>query len=414
MKTFSFRLPVLAVTVALGLAHAGRGQAVAPADLNNLVHQMAERVRHLGEDVTSDLGQTPAGKHLAQDTQELAQAVDEFHETLHDNRDPARSRQAYAGIETTWQHLRGQLAQASSPAVVRAAERVEQLDAQVRQALGVNAPPAGFYGGAQAPTGIADTQRLAHSLVDRANELAAAVQADMGRDPNGAALARDAAELARVSDAFHDAIDANQPVQVAAQAVGPVDAVADRVERFVTAGQVPPRVQTAWQAFASAEVLIHQNLGLRSPQPDVRVGLAPPPGGGASPVVGLSTQLVEQVTEFVQAFGQTAGNVPEGGAMLADAQRLQAAAADFRQDAAKGLPPNQLAYEFRDVDASWQRLARRVGRVARGGAGPNIQQVQRIGGTCEQVHRVLGMPGYPPVLGGPAFGPRRDRDDDDR
>ena len=64
------RAPLLALTMtaALGLARAGHGQAVAPADLNNLTHQMAEQVRHLGEDVASDLGQTPEGKHLAQDT----------------------------------------------------------------------------------------------------------------------------------------------------------------------------------------------------------------------------------------------------------------------------------------------------------------------------------------------------------
>ncbi len=411
MKNRFARL-LFVTTASLGLARAGHGQAVAPVDLNSLVHQMAERVRHLGEDITSDLGQTPEGKHLAQDTQELAQAVDGFHESLHATRDPAQTRQAYAGIESTWQHLRGQFARASTPAVIRAAERVEQLDAQIRQALGVNAPPAGFYAGGQAPTGIADTQRLAHALVDRANALAAAIQADMGQDPNGAGLARDAAELARVSDVFHDSIDANQPIQVAAQAFGPVDVIADRVERFVTANPAPPRVQTAWQAFASVEVLIHQNLGLASPQPNVQIVLAAPAGGGVSPVVGLTTELVVQVNEFVQTFGQTAGNVPEGGAMLADAQRLQAAAVNFQQDAARALPPNQLAYEFRDVDASWQRLTRRVNRLARGGSGPNIQQVQRIGGTCEQVHRVLGMPGYPPALNGPAFGPRRDRDDD--
>lgn len=412
MKNCTAYLFVFTTAAVLGLAQVGHAQAVAQADLNNLVHQMAERVRHLGEDIASDLSQPPEGKHLAQDTQELAQAVDEFHESLHNKRDPAQTRQAYAGIESTWQHLRGQFARASTPAVIRAADRVEQLDAQIRQALGVNAPPAGFYGGAQAPTGIADTQRLAHALVDRANALAAVIQAEMGRDPNGAALGRDAAELARVADAFHDAIDANQSVQAAAQAFGPVYAIADRVERFVTTNQVPARVQTAWQGFASVEVLIHQNLGLQSPQPNVQIGLAPPPGGGEAPIVGLSNQLVEQVNEFVQVFGQTAGNVPEGGPMLADAQRLRAAAAHFRQHVAKGPPPNQLAYEFRDVDASWQRLARRVNRVARGQAGPNIQQVGRIGGTCEQVHRVLGMPGYAPILGGPNFGPRRDRDDD--
>jgi hypothetical protein len=408
MKTHPACLSILGMVVALGLARVGDGQAIAPADLNNLVHQMAERVRHLGEDIASDLGQTPAGRHLLQDTQELAQAVDEFHETLHDNRDPAQTRQAFAGIETTWQHLRGQLARASSPAVNRAAGRVDQLDAQIQQALGLNAPPAGFYGGGQPPTGIADTQRLAHALAARAESLAAALQADMGRDPNGAALTRDAMELARSADAFHDSIDANQPVEVAARAFAPVDAIADRMERFITTNQVPPRVQNAWQAFASVEILVHQNLGLDSPQPQVQVGLAPPTGGGIPPIVGLSSQLVEQVNQFVQVFGPTAGNVPEGGLMLIDAQRLQAAASEFQRSAAGGLPPNQLAYGFRDVDALWQRLARRVNRVARGRMGPNIQQVQRVGETCEQIHRVLGMPGYPAMLGGPAgFAPDR-------
>jgi hypothetical protein len=408
MKTHPAFLPALAMVVALGLARTGHAQAVAPPDLNNLVHQMAERVRHLGEDISSDLGQTPAGRHLIQDTQELAQAVDEFHESLHNSRDPVQNRQTFASIESTWQHLRGQLARASSPAVNRAAARVDQLDDQIRQALGVNAPPTGFYGQGQAPTGIADTQRLAHALVARAESLASAIQADMGRDPNGAALARDAMELARLADGFHDSIDANQPVEVAARAFGPIDALADRIERFVTTGQVPPRVQAAWQAFASVEVLIHQNLGLDSPQPGVQVAIAPPPGGGPPPIVGLSSQLVDQVNDFVQVFGPSAGNVPEGGAMLVDAQRLQAAAAEFQQNAARGLPPNQLAYGFRDVDASWQRLARRVNRIARGRVGPNIQQIQRIGETCEQVHRVLGMPGYPPMLGGPTgFGPDR-------
>ena len=403
MKTRFASLLVITTGLSLGLARASHGQAVTPADLNNLVHQMAERVRHLGEDIASDLGQTPEGKHLLQDTQELAQAVDEYHESLHGNRDPAQSRQVFASIETTWQHLRGQIARNSTPAVLRAAEGVEQLDAQVRQALGLNAPPAGFYGGRQAPSGIAETQRLAHALVERANMLAGVIQADMGGGPNGPALARDATELARVADVFHDAIDANQPVEVAAQAFGPVDAIADRLEQFITTNQVPPRVQNAWQAFASVEVLIHRNLGLDSPQPRLQVPLAPLPGGGASPIVGLANQLAEQVNEFVQTFAQTAGNVPEGGAMLADAQRLQDATAGFQQNVARGLPPNQLAYGFRDVDAIWQRLARRVNRVARGRVGPNIQQVQRIGVSCEQVHRALAMPGYPPVLGGPVF-----------
>jgi len=57
-----------------------------------------------------------------------------------------------------------------------------------------------------------------------------------------------------------------------------------------------------------------------------------------------------------------------------------------------------MADEFQDVDACWQRLVRRVNRISRGRTGPNIQQVQKMGATCEQIHTVLGMPGYPPTL----------------
>lgn len=394
---------IWALGLTVALSHVGSGQAVVLPDVNNLAHQMAERVRHLGEDIASDLAQTPSGRHLIQDTQELAQAVDEFHETLHDNRDPARARQAFAGIDGTWQHLRAQLTRpgVSSPAVDRAAGHVDQLAEQIRQALGLNAPPPGFYGTGPAPSGIAETQRLAHALAARAEALAAAIQADLAGDPNGAALAQDAARLAQQADAFHDSIDANQPLGVVAQAFGPVDALADRLERFLTSNPVPPRVQAAWQAFASVEVLIHQNLGLPSPQPAIAISLTPPAGGGPSPIVGLADQLVEQTRAFIQVFGPTAAGVPEGGLFLADAQRLLDAAANFRQNAVQGLNPGQLAYEFRDVDACWQRLARRTNRLARGRTGPNIGQVARIGETCEQLHRALGMPGYPAAFGVP-------------
>ncbi len=419
MKTLLKYGFALGSILALGTAGDASGQAVAPGDVNNLAHQMAEQVRHLGEDIASDLGAAPQGRHLIQDTQELAQAVDQFHDTLHDRRDPIATRQAYAGIDGTWHHLRGQLSQpgATSPAVDRAARRVDALDAQIHQALGLNDPPPGFYGGAQAPTGIADTRRLAHALVDRAEALSSAIQATMGNDPNAAGPLADANLLARTADAFHDTIDANQPIQVAAQAFGPVDQVADRVERYVTANQVPPAVASAWQSFASVEVLIHQNLGLQSPQPAVQVSLVPTVPGGPSPLLGLADVLLAQSSEVAQIFSTSLGRVPEGGLMLIEAQRLQAASADFRGDVARGLAANQLAFEFRDVDACWQRLVRRVNRVARGQIGPNIAKVQDMGGTCEQIHRVLGMPGYPPTFGGPAFIRTRDilgRDFDER
>ncbi|MDB5350730.1 MAG: hypothetical protein JWN86_1977 [Planctomycetota bacterium] len=403
-KTFTFILG----TMVLGLAGASLAQVPPPVpggqiDLNGISHELAQRVRHLGEDIASDLGRTPNGRHLVEDTRELAQTVDEFHESLHNNPNSPRSRQTFLGIDATWQHLRSQLLRpgGSSPAVDRAARRVDELVAQLRQAMGLNAPPPGFYGNA-APTGLGEVRRLAHALEARADALTATLATRLARDPNGPAVLRDAQALTRAADAFHDSVDANPSVEAAARAFAPVDELGDRLERYITASQAPPDVQAAWQSFASVEILIHQALGLRSPQPRVAVSLAPVQSGGPPPIVGLANQLVDQTNAFLQVFGPTAGTVPQGGLILAEAQRLQAAAVDFQHDAARGLPPNQLAFEFRETDASWQRLARRVNRIAQGRIGPNITQVQKIGQTCEQIHRVLGMPGYAPIVVLPA------------
>ena len=377
------------------------GQAVAPPqgeDANALAHRMADAVRRLGEDVASDLGRTQAGAQLGQDAAELARAVDEFHETLHNQPDPQLARRAFGPIEGSWQNLRARLSQpgGATPAIVQAARRVEEIDDRLRNALGLNAPPPGFYDGNAPTTGIAETRRLAHALVSRAEDLAAVIRSELSGAPGGATLDNDARNLARAADTFHDALHAEDPIAVAAQAFGPVDILADRVERQVVGAQVSPRLANAWQAFASVEVLIHQNLGLGSAQPRVDVQVAPPQGGGPSPIAGLADQLSQQIDAFIAVWTPTAGAVPEGGAMLADAQRLQAEAADFRRDAAQGFDAGRLAYEFRDIDATAQRLSRRVARVARGRVGPNIAQVQKVGDTVGQIHQALGMPGYAP------------------
>ncbi len=398
------RLAFMAAGVAFLLARSVSGQGFAPQapggpDINNLAHRMAEQVQHLAEDIRSDLAQNPAGRHLLQDTQELAQAVEEFHATVHNNPDMYRARQTFSGIEGTWQHLRAQLSQpgVTTTAVDRAARQVELADAQLRQALNLNAPPPGYYGNAPVPTGLGETRRLAHAMVDRADQLAAAIRYDLATNPNGTALAQDADALARAADAFHDTIDDNQPIQVAAQAFGPVDVIADRLERYVTTSQVPPRVQSAWQGFASVEVLIHQNLGLTSAQPVVQYSLQPA-GGGPSPIIQLSDQLAGQAVVFVQTFAPFERQVHDGDDLLEDARRFQGAAARFRQNAAGGLDPGRLANEFRDVDAHWRRVARRVNRIAQNRPGPFVQQAEQIGQSCEQIHRVLGIPGYSPAF----------------
>jgi hypothetical protein len=387
----------------LALCQVVPAQVANPPGITTFAVQMGERVTRLSEDLGASAGATIKNEQLVGDTKELALTIDEFREALREKADMIKTRQAFAGVDGAWQNLRAQLTQpgVSSDAVKRDTGRIDELAGQIRLALGANEPPAGFYSANTAPTGLGETQRLAHALVMRADALAGILQSELGDDPVGAPAAQEAVRLHQAADKFYDSLDQGQPLSMAAQAFGQVDVSADRVENFITNNKVSLRVQNAWQAFASVEVLIHQNLGLRSRQPAVLISASPPAADAPSPILALAEQLAIQSNAFVQAFGQTARTVPEEKLLLNTAERLRVAAADFRDDAKKGLSPAQLAFEFRDVDASWQRLARRANRLARTQAGINTGEIAALGAICDQIHRALGMPGYPTVLVAP-------------
>jgi len=377
------------------------GPAAVPADLNPIARRMDERVRRLEEDVTTDLGNAPQSQRLIAEIRELEQSVGEFRDTLGNRADQFQARQAYAGIDATLHNLMADLARpdSTSPAVARSAQRVAESDTELHRALGMNDYPPGYYGGAQPLTGTAEAQRLAHALVDRAEMLASTVRADMV-GAGGGRVVQDAVNLAQQADIYHDSIDLNGQIDAAVQnGFSGVAGIADRLEEDFRRTPPTPRVQAAWQSYRSTEVLMRQAVGLQVDAQDLPgTVLAVPAQGGGSPVLPLADQLVQQSTEFVQVFSQTAGAVPEGRQFLADSQALVAAATGFRKDVGRNLNPGQLAYEFREVDAVWQRLARRTNRIARGRTGPNIQQVGKMGLTVSEIHRLLGIPGYAPVV----------------
>lgn len=372
----------------------------------SIARRMADEVRRLADDLAIDLEHHPARRHMIEDSQELAQSLDDFRRDQRRGQDAILTRQTYSGIQASWRHLRDQVdrSRESSQVIDRDMQRIDALDAEVSQALGLNAIPIEEY--APAPDGgqgVA-TRRLARSLVDRAEGLALAVQADSQRDPNARALAADADRLAREADAWHDSLAANRARGDAARSFAPVSATAARLESYVTARPVSRRVSDSWQAFQGVETLVLRDLGLPPHQearvvavPGVRVETRSRPVVVQSPLPGLADVLVEQVEAYVQVFAPTADGVPEGRKMLDDANRLLAASSAFREEVARGADPNALIVRFRDVDAPSQRLARRVNRIAQGRTGPNIRQVNVIAATCEQIHQALGMPAVAPV-----------------
>jgi hypothetical protein len=236
--------------------------------------------------------------------------------------------------------------------------------------------------------------QLANSLAASADAVLATVQANIASIPDGAALAQAVARLAQGARVFRDQVLSNQPLAVVAQSFTQMDADAGQLDQYFSANPATPQVQAVWQAFVAVEGQTGQALQPGGPAPVApAVNPYPPAGSGVSPVAGLADQLLGETSSFIAAFAPTAGRVPEGRFMLAEAQQLQAVASNFRQAADAGLAPDQLAPAFQNLFACWDQLGQRVNRVAQGRTGPNIAQVQKLGMICSQIGQALGLPG---------------------
>ena len=389
MNPRSVRRAALAAGLLLGLARSGPAQIPPPPNLPGLVQAMGEQVRRLGEEIRQHADQVPGGAHLLEDTGELRESLGEFRGQTAAGGDLFRARQAYSGVDGSWHHLRGMLARLGPtfPDIEQAAARVDAVDGQLHAALGLNPPPPAYYAAAPPAAGVVDVRRLAHALVDRSQELAAVIPVDLANSPDAGPLAQVAIDLAGAADRFHDTLDGGQPPAAVGVAYGPVIALIDRLAPALAAG--PPRVQQVWQRVAGVDAQIRQGLGLGAP------AIAAP---AAPPLQPLADQLLGQVDAFLRAFTPIVNDHPANPGILAEAQRLRAEAADFRRDVARGLDAGRLAYEYRDVDATWQRMWRRIERASRGRNGPVIELAREIGPTCAQIHQALGLPGYSPTF----------------
>jgi hypothetical protein len=369
---------------------------VDPAMVADLAHQLAEQLRRLSEDSSTSLQPSAEKDRLIHDTTELAQAADELQAQARDQKQASRLRQIYTGIDGSWHELSARLAQPgfATFSMTRAARSVDAIDDKLHELLGVNELPETYYNPTgPVPSGLAETRRLARTLDDRAHLLSVRIPNDLPPSPERDALAGRAQELGRATDDYYDTLPGVKNTDEAQNFFAPLATVADQFGADLRMVKLSPSVASAWQGFLAAYSQARQQLGL---PPAVMGEPAPPPGRSTLSILPLTDQLIRQVDTFLQSFAPTAGAVPEGAYFLDDAARLRYFANDFRKEVVAGLSAPELAYEFRDVDVTWQRLARRVQRVARGRNGPNIQLAMSIGDTCAAIHRVLALPGYPP------------------
>jgi hypothetical protein len=296
--------------------------------------------------------------------------------------------------------------------------RVDQAQAELRQALGYS---PGY--GQGPPSGQDEARRLADILAHRTGDLARVTRLEMLSAPGGNRLVRDTDDLNRAAGQYEQALSTpGLPAELAPAQFRPVADLIDRVGTSLSATPPTQGVLDAWRSVNQAAELIRQSDPTY--QPPVVVNTLPPyrpqsqpfpqaqplpqiqpfptvnhtvlrPVPAPAEVGALAGQLVEQTSEFLRVFGPNSSKVPERAGFLGDAERLLNAANRFQQDASVGMTVGDLAFRFRDVDASYRRLARRTDRVAKGRLGPNIAQVGVLGQICSQIANYLALPGYP-------------------
>jgi hypothetical protein len=242
-----------------------------------------------------------------------------------------------------------------------------------------------------------EIQRVARALVDRAEALLGAVRSDI-RGPVGSRMAEEVASLVQAADAFHDGINLDaRPDDLTRNGFAGVVAASDAVAADLAGNVVSDRVRLAWNSYRTTETLLRQSLKL--PVPRAELNASAIPVEGRTPVLELAERLVAQTDAFLSVFTPEARNVAEGGYFLVDARRLHAAGNAFRATIPRAIDVGQLAYAFQEVDAIWEVLARRTNRIAQGRTGSNVQRIEAIGQTVAEIHRLLGMPGVPTMVG---------------
>jgi hypothetical protein len=146
------------------------------------------------------------------------------------------------------------------------------------------------------------------------------------------------------------------------------------------------RRSAARPAFAPLD-RVETNPAVPQVDAPVQPGVATAPADARpASLAALADQLAAQAAAFEQVFGMTASVTPQGGAFLADAQRLRSDASVLRRAVTAG-DANVMALAFRNIDITWRRMAARVNMIAPGRTGPNIQQIGRMGETIAQMGR---------------------------
>lgn len=416
--------------------------AAVSTDPGELVRQMGEQVRRLGQDVSSSQSASQGKGDLTSDLERLARSLAEFHSGLGPHPDLKQLGQDYFGIDASWHQIKARLDQSgvANDATQHAEKRVGELDARIHETLrlaqppqsSVTAPPqasatapqasatvppqasatappqasataAGASASAPTPDPLTESRRLSRALAERAQYLAAVVQADSASVPNRARLVQEVVDLSKQSDQYVESLARTDRPDLARDGFARIAAIAESLSRDLSVTPLPQRVHVAWDAFVSADESLGQHLSMPGSALNP-AATAPATASAAAPAASQSTRLsdladllLNQAQTLLVNFTPNMPYVREGAYFLADIQALRDSATRFRQDVASGSAKSQLLTGFRNAEAAWSRLAWRVYRITPYNPTPNGRLALSIGNTCALIRQELGTPGSQPA-----------------
>jgi hypothetical protein len=290
------------------------------------------------------------------------------------------------------------LKEGNTPSAIEATLKgAAETDLAIHKSLKVRA--ALVYYGMNAPLeGIPEVRRLAVALVDRAQALAEAVRLEIPGSPGGRLL-EEAMNLTQAVESYHDALKLDGQIDAITQnGFAPIEAMTKAFAADLAKAAAGPRTKATWRAYQSVEALMRQVL--TGPVAAGQPALAQSDTGDRQAVLDLADRLQLEATRYSNIFGPTANGIEEGPELLNDGRLLQIATDDFHREAVRNASNSMLALRFRDIDMIWLRLARRTNRLGRGQAGFSMDRVTQMGDTIADLHRVLGIPGYPAYVNG--------------
>ena len=369
-------------------------------DFKALVKAMAAHVRQLEANLAAESKPTDATKARIAETKELARSMDEFPASLARRFEPFRVRKQYSGIDASWHHLVAALR--SSKDLPEPIEQTLRAAAETDLAIhrATRSREASVYYGMNAPMeGMNELRRLGFALVDRSQALAETIRVEVP-GAQGGRLLEEAVNLTQAAENYREALKADGRIDAITQnGFAPIEAMSKALFNDLSRVASAPRSMTAWKSYAAVEALMRQVLN--GPAPAAAVAVQPVPEVNVmQSILDLDDQLILEATKYADLFGPTGNGIEEGPDFLNDARLLQIAAANFHRQATNSPTPSALAFQFRDIDIIWLRLARRTARIGRGQAGFNVNRVERMGQIIGELHRLLGIPGYPVSVGG--------------